>query len=42
LEDVVNGNDGAPTRAAKGLRTLCEKTRSRDCPYCDGTGELHD
>lgn len=39
LDDVRNGNDGAPARAAARLRTL---PRSRvTCPHCNGDGEVY-
>jgi hypothetical protein len=39
LEDVRNGDDGAPARAAQKLRKVFRQTRTT-CPWCDGTGEV--
>lgn len=37
LDDVRHGDDGAPSRAAARLR---RNVRRRECPFCDGTGEM--
>lgn len=40
LDDVRNGDDPWPARTAQKLRN--PPRAIRDCPYCDGTGEVEE
>lgn len=40
LEDVRNGDDRAPERAASELRKAAHRSRYIECPYCHGEGEI--